>query len=183
MKETSGSTGIPWRRNPRTGLEEFLEGDTGGVSDTGSSSGSGGSGASGHGGENAAHGETGNQAAGYGPAGPNDGFGSYSGSAAVAGNQDALSPGFFDDPLGYLEGKAAVTGKNPGVLGWGLGMVPGVGLAMAATRALQSLTGEEGVADYGDGMGGGAGNAPQTNAREFVPDIRKRRGLLTRRTA
>jgi hypothetical protein len=172
-------------RNPRTGLEEFLEGDSGGVGDTGeggNSNGgdSSGGNASGHGGENAAHGETGNQTSGYGEAGPSHGFGDYSGPAAVAGNEDAVADrGLFS---GYLSDMfEPPSGKTLGFVGTALGMVPGVGLAMAGAKALEALTGEKGVADYGDGTGGGDG---LSDGFEYTPIRRRaRRGLLPSRRA
>ncbi|MBP2230832.1 hypothetical protein J2847_004141 [Azospirillum agricola] len=184
-------------RNPKTGLEEFLEGESGGVGDTGgggasgsSSSGSSGSaspgsnsnGAGPMGGENAAHGQnqssTAARDAAYGADGTTDGGG-----------------GFFSDPMGVLEGRLAVDGKNPGALGLGVGLLGGpVGLGVSYGReAAEAIGGmidrglasigldstDKGFSGPGDPAGttAGAGRlAPSTEIR-----LRARRGLLPSR--
>lgn len=183
-------------KNPRTGLEEFLEGDSGGVGDTGSSAGSagesgGGSNSNGSGpmgGENAAHGENQSSTADR--------------DAAYGGDWGEGRGGGID---GWLSSKfdqafAAPSGKSLGVLGTGIGMFGGpIGMAMAAGPAVAETLGNgitggiqdafgvtadapPGTVDYGYGDSS-VGGSSQRDTREFVPDIRKRRGLLTRRAS
>ncbi|PGH55883.1 hypothetical protein CRT60_21770 [Azospirillum palustre] len=179
-------------KNPRTGLEEFLEGESGGVGDTGGNTGSAGAsgggsnsnGAGPMGGENAAHGA--NQ------------FSTTDRDAAYGGGWSDSSGGID----GWLSDKvsqafAAPTGRSLGVLGTGIGMVGGpVGMAMAAGPAVAETLGNAitggiqdafgvtadappGTVDYSYGDAG-TGGSTKTDTREFVPEIRKRRGLLTR---
>ncbi|WP_395452832.1 hypothetical protein ACHMW5_02275 [Azospirillum melinis] len=165
-------------KNPRTGLEEFDDGDGDSDGGPGGSTGGANGGVSS---DNSAPGgardtpgtgdpDNSNTESGYGT----NGYG--------PGSSGTLGYGETVDGLANLAEQAIdsgrVSGRSLGVLGWGLGMVPGVGLAMAATKGLQALTGEQGVADYGnDGLGG---SSSQPDTRSFVPEIRKRRGLLTR---
>lgn len=177
-------------RNPRTGLEEFLEGDSGGVGDTGSSASPGGNsnGAGPMGGENAAtgsaHSSTADRDAAYGGS-----WGNSNGGGIGGWLSDKFDQAF-----------AAPTGKSLGVLGTGIGMVGGpIGMAMAAGPSVAATVGDAitggiqdafgvtaanppGSVDYGYDQNGNGSSRP-SDAREFVPDIRKRRGLLTRRTA
>ena len=183
-------------RNPRTGLEEFLEGDSGGVGDTGSSSTSGGTAGGGHnsngsgpmGGENAAHGQNQSSTA--------DRDAAYGGGWSE-GNGGGIG-GWLSDK--FDQAFAAPSGKSLGVMGTGIGMVGGpVGMAMAAGPAVAATLGDAITGGIQDAFGvtaasppgsvshdygsAGTGGAPQTDNREFVPAIRKRRGLLPQRSA
>ncbi|WP_042700680.1 hypothetical protein [Azospirillum sp. B506] len=174
-------------KNPRTGLEEFDDSDNG---DSGPGDTEGGGPGANPGGENAAHGQNESTTAGRDAA--------YGGGWGT-GDGDGIS--------GWLSSKisqafAAPTGRSLGVLGTAAGVFGGpVGLAIAAgpaaaqfagdniTEGLESLLGPAdappGTVDYsyGDAGTGGTGGSPQSDTRAFVPDIRKRRGLLTTRTS
>lgn len=158
------------RTNPATGLRMFLEGESGGVGDTGDSgrdtgggtSGGGtGGNASGRGGENSAHGETGNQSSGYGPAGPDHGWGSYDGPAARAGNEDAVNnAGLIGAVTGLIDQFTGFLSRQTGVPQGQIGALTGV-VGVTGALAVGGLYGlARGIGDIADRLGIAGETAP-----------------------
>lgn len=180
-------------KNPKTGLEEFLEGDSGGVGDTGSGNSSSGSsggsnsnGAGPMGGENAAHGEnqssTADRDAAYGGEWGGDGGGGFG--------------GWVSDKFNSMF--AAPSEKSLGIMGTGIGMIGGpVGVAMSVGPAVAETMGNAitsgiqdafGVTassppgtvshDYGNGVGGGSNTSSRVGELDPATQRARRRGLL-----
>lgn len=167
-------------KNPKTGLEEFDdgeggEGEGGGPGDGDSDAGHDTNGIDGSARDTPATGDpdNSNTESGYGT----NGIGP--GSSGTLGYGDAVDAAAN---IGERAVDAAtVDGHNLGVLGWGLGMVPGIGLGMMAAKGLSAVTGEKGVADYGDGMGGGSDTSSRVQELDPATQRARRRGLLSSR--